>query len=218
MLHNPQVVLLLAGLVAGCSAVFALRASRESKRKVKQQEAWPAFVDGFASALTSGLGRVEALEVAISRCPVILKPGFETVSTALQRKRAQDALSTLKDSFESASVDEFAELMIINERLGGAGTALVLKTHAQRCRDKSAADAMARSKTTSTLTIAKLGVTAPWVLLLLLISRPESAESFETPAGLSILLGGLATCVVAYRLIVLLGRMPSEVRVYGKEN
>lgn len=206
---------MLAALLAIASFLLSLRANRLARRRVRQKEAWPAFIESFTSALGGGLGRLEALEVSITRSPSVLKADFESFAADLRSKRIQDCLPSLRASFQNAFVDEFVELLRLNERLGGSGLVGVLKTHAKRCRENNAAESMTRSKSASTLAIAKLGVAAPWVLLSLLISRPESASSFESPGGLAILLGALATCVLAFRLIVFLGRPMGEVRVYG---
>ena len=59
---------------------------------------------------------------------------------------------------------------------------------------------------------ARLGVAAPWIVLLLLASRPEAAVAYNTSAGVVVIVGGLGVSVVAYRLMVALGRLPEERR------
>ncbi|MEO7121800.1 MAG: type II secretion system protein F, partial [Lacisediminihabitans sp.] len=59
---------------------------------------------------------------------------------------------------------------------------------------------------------AKLGVAAPWVILMLLATRPEAAAAYNTPAGVILIVGGLLVSVIAYRLMLSLGRMPEERR------
>lgn len=211
-------VLILAVLLALISFGLSIRASRQHIRRVRQQEAWPAFVEALVSSVTAGLSTVEAAEVAIERSPESLKGGLEAFSRALQKRRLTDALPELRSSFENAHVDEFVQLLTLNERFGGSGLASVLKTHAKACRERNASAAQARSKNSATLTVAKLGVAAPWLLLAILLGRPESSISFETSEGVSVLLGGLAVSFAAYRLIVYLGQPGEEVRVYGAES
>jgi len=62
---------------------------------------------------------------------------------------------------------------------------------------------------------ARLGVVAPWVVLLLLASRPEAAAAYNSPAGLALLTGGLVVTVVAYRVMIALGRLPEERRWFA---
>jgi tight adherence protein B len=62
---------------------------------------------------------------------------------------------------------------------------------------------------------ARLGVVAPWVVLLLLASRPEAAAAYNSPAGLALLGVGLVVTVVAYRVMIALGRLPDERRWFA---
>jgi tight adherence protein B len=48
--------------------------------------------------------------------------------------------------------------------------------------------------------------------LLLLASRPEAALAYNTPAGLVLIVGGLAVSAIAYRIMIALGRLPEERR------
>lgn len=212
---SPQVVLFLAVAAGLASVLLGIRAKRNRARQVREKEAWPSFVEALISSVAAGLSRVEAIELAILRAPSQLRGNLEPFSKALQSKRLSDALPELRLAFENAHVDEFVQLVLLNEKFGGSGLVGVLKSHAKACRERNSAEAQVRSKNSASLTVAKLGVAAPWILLSLLLGRGESSSSFETSEGISILLGGLAVCAVAFRLIVLLGRPRDEVRVYG---
>ncbi|MCU1432469.1 MAG: type secretion system protein, partial [Actinotalea sp.] len=50
-------------------------------------------------------------------------------------------------------------------------------------------------------------------LLLLLSSRPNAVEAYNTPAGAVVLLVGGAVSLVAYRVMVRIARLPTERRV-----
>jgi tight adherence protein B len=212
---SPQWVLTLACIFALASLVFGFRANRSQIRRVREREAWPAFVESVISSIAAGSSRVEAFELAVARAPSNLQMGLRPFEDALKRRRLADALQELRASFENAQVDEFVQILTLNEKFGGAGLVGVLKTYAKACRAWNAAEAQVRSKNAASLTVAKLGVAAPWILLTLLLGRPESATSFENSAGIAILLGGLVVCVCAFSLIVLLGRQREEVRVYA---
>ena len=212
---SPHFVLFLAVAAGLASVSLGVRANRNKARRVREKEAWPSFVEALISSISAGLSRVEAVELAIVRAPAQLRGNLEPFAKALQSKRLGDALLELRLAFENAHVDEFVQLVLISEKFGGSGLVGVLKAHSKACRERNTAEAQVRSKNSATLTVAKLGVAAPWVLLLLLLGRGESASSFETTEGISILLGGLAVCAIAFRLIVFLGKAHEEVRVYG---
>ena len=50
------------------------------------------------------------------------------------------------------------------------------------------------------------------MILLLLASRPEAAAAYNTAAGAVLIAGGLAVSLVAYRIMLALGRLPEERR------
>lgn len=63
---------------------------------------------------------------------------------------------------------------------------------------------------------ARLAVAAPWLVLLLLGTQSQALRSYDSAGG-SVLLGvGAAVCVVAYRIMVRIGRLPEDVRVLGR--
>ena len=64
-----------------------------------------------------------------------------------------------------------------------------------------------------TVNAAKLAVAAPWIVLSLLATRPESIAAYDRPAGAAVLVGGGAVTIVAYRVMVRIARLPDEQRV-----
>ena len=62
---------------------------------------------------------------------------------------------------------------------------------------------------------ARLGVAAPWIVLVLLSTRPEAAQAYNSPTGIAVIVVGLALSVVAYRIMIAIGRLPEERRWFG---
>ena len=60
---------------------------------------------------------------------------------------------------------------------------------------------------------ARVGVAAPWVVLLVMSTQRTVIERYQSPAGAVVLTLGAVVCVVAYRLMTRLGRLPVERRV-----
>ena len=63
------------------------------------------------------------------------------------------------------------------------------------------------------MSAARLAVAAPWVVLLLLATQSTTLAAYDSPAGSAILLCGGAVCVVAYRVMLRIGRLPEDVRM-----
>ena len=59
---------------------------------------------------------------------------------------------------------------------------------------------------------AKVAVAAPWLVLALLSTRPQAAAAYATATGALVLLVGAVVSVIAYRLMLRLGRLPEEER------
>lgn len=208
-------MLLLAFLLAVASLVTSRALARKEHAVTAEQEAWPIFVESINSLLTSGLSLSEAFEDAITMAPLALAPRLVQFSKELQTKRIADALPALSGALSSGVAGEFVALVALAQRFGGKGLSAALKAHSKRVREVNAIRAQYRVRTNATKSVARLGVAAPWVILGLLLSRPETADAFTTTTGIGILLAGLAACVLAYRLITLLGRLPKTVKVYG---
>jgi tight adherence protein B len=60
---------------------------------------------------------------------------------------------------------------------------------------------------------ARLAVAAPWLVLLLMSFQTEVIERYSSPAGVVVLVLGATLCLVAYRTMLRIGRLPTEKRV-----
>ncbi len=59
----------------------------------------------------------------------------------------------------------------------------------------------------------RLAVAAPWLVLLMLSAQGDVIQRYASPVGFAILVGGAAACVAAYRLMMWIGRLPTERRI-----
>ncbi len=64
-----------------------------------------------------------------------------------------------------------------------------------------------------TVNAARLAVAAPWAVLLLMSFQRDVVGRYASLTGAIVLLGGAGVCLVAYRLMVRIGRLPVEQRV-----
>jgi len=60
---------------------------------------------------------------------------------------------------------------------------------------------------------ARLAVAAPWLVLLFLSFQPDVIQRYSSASGVVVLLGGAAACVLAYRVMLRIGRLPTERRI-----
>ena len=60
---------------------------------------------------------------------------------------------------------------------------------------------------------ARLAVAAPWLVLLFMTLQSDVIRRYASPAGTVVLACGAAACLVAYRLMMRIGRLPTERRI-----
>jgi tight adherence protein B len=60
---------------------------------------------------------------------------------------------------------------------------------------------------------ARLAVAAPWIVMVLLATRPEAVAAYNTAMGAAVLLGGLLVSAVCYSVMLRIGALPEDERV-----
>ena len=58
-----------------------------------------------------------------------------------------------------------------------------------------------------------MAVAAPWVVLLFMSFQTDAVRRYDSAAGVVVLAMGAASCLVAYRLMMRIGRLPTERRI-----
>jgi tight adherence protein B len=125
------------------------------------------------------------------------------------------ALDGLKADLADPIADRIVETLKMAREVGGSELPSVLRALATSLRADAAVRSEVEARQSWVRGAARLGVVAPWVVLLLLASRPEAAAAYNSPAGFVLLGVGLAVTVVAYRVMIALGRLPEERRWFA---
>lgn len=204
----------LAFGVISARGPFALVGMRAAKRQSSMREVWPEAVDHLASGIRAGLSLPEALGQLGDRGPEQLREPFTAFAEDFRVSgRFSDCLDALKARLADPVADRIVEALRITRDVGGTDVGRLLRTLSQFLRDDARTRGELEARQSWTVNAARLAVTAPWVVLALLSTRPANAEAYNSPSGVSILIvGGLST-VLAYRLMVRIGRLPEEIRV-----
>jgi tight adherence protein B len=216
------VVLLLtaAVAVAVCFAGFAfvapitvLRGMRR-RRMAALRELWPEAVDNLASAVRAGMSLPEGLSALSSRGPAPLRPAFARFGAAYRASgRFGPCLDALKDDLADPVGDRVCETMRVAREVGGSDLGTVLRTLSELLR----ADARTRSELETrqgwVVNAARLAVAAPWIVLLLLGTQSTTLQAYNSAGGIVLLGSGAVVCILAYRIMLRIGRLPEERRV-----
>jgi tight adherence protein B len=185
-----------------------------ARRKADLREVWPEVVDNLASAVRAGLSLPEALSALSTRGPEVLRPPFARFAGEYRSSgRFSACLDRLKNDLADPVGDRIVETLRVAREVGGSDLGRVLRTLATFLREDARARAELETRQGWVVSAARLAVAAPWVVLLLLATQSTTLAAYDSPLGTAILLGGGAVCLVAYRLMLRIGRLPEDVRV-----
>ncbi|MEO6944480.1 MAG: type II secretion system F family protein [Lacisediminihabitans sp.] len=203
----------IAAAVVGLFLPLAVVNWRAAVRRRSNRVVWPDIVDHLVSAVRSGLALPDSVVALAHTGPAFTRGAFLEFE-AQYRRTGNFALCVdeLKASLADPVADRILETLRMSREVGGSELTTVLRNLAAYLRQDSAIRAEVEARQSWVMNAAKLGVAAPWIILLLLASRPEATAAYNTPTGVSVIVGGLVVSVVAYRVMLGIGRIPEERR------
>ena len=125
------------------------------------------------------------------------------------------SVDALKDRLADPVADRILETLRMSREVGGSELTTVLRNLASYLRQEAAIRSEVEARQSWVLNAARLGVAAPWIILVLLATRPEAAAAYNTAGGVLLIVGGLLVTVIAYRLMLALGRFSQEPRWFA---
>lgn len=211
-------VLALA-VVIGAIAAGAPTAAVGWRARVRRSTArtvWPDIVDQLISAVRSGLSLADSVAALATVGPPAVRAPFAEFA-ADYRSTASFAISIdrLKERLADPVADRILETLRMAREVGGTELVTVLRNLSAYLRQEAAIRSEVEARQSWVRNAAKLGVAAPWAVLLLLGTRPEAAVAYNSPVGATLIVAGLAVSVIAYRIMVGIGRLPEEKRWFA---
>ncbi len=207
----------LIGLCFGVIAArgpFAVVASRARARAAQTRDLWPEVVDSLASGIRAGLSLPEAVSQVGDRGPDALREPFARFAEDYRASgRFQASLDLLKERLADPTADRIVETLRITRDVGGTDVGRVLRTLAEFLRDDARLRGELEGRQSWTVNAARLAVAAPWVVLALLATQSSTLDAYDSAAGAFVLAAGGASTIVAYRVMMRVGRLPQESRV-----
>jgi tight adherence protein B len=201
------------GLMAGGMPVALLR-SRARKRLAEFRELWPDVVDNIASAVRAGLSLSEALAQVGERGPLPLREPFRRFGADYASTgRFADSLDRLKARLADPVGDRVVEALRIAREVGGGDLGRLLRSLSTFLRDDARTRSELESRQSWSVNGARVAVAAPWLVLALLSFQGDVIQRYNSPMGALIIAIGATVCVVAYRLMLRIGRLPEPERV-----
>jgi tight adherence protein B len=208
------VIALSCVLFLACAAApwfFASARKTAAHRQLRNQ--WPDVVDALISAIRSGANIPDA---------VMSLAAFSSTSISTPVARfAQDYRSTgnfllaatdLKARWANPNGDRIIETLQLGRELGGTEITTVLGALGSHLRAESALRQEVEARQGWIRLAARIGVMAPWIVLVLLSSRPEAAQAYNSATGMVIIALGFVVSIVAYKIMSAVGYFPEEKR------
>lgn len=193
---------------------LAVLNGRARRRRRELAEVWPEAVDNLASAVRAGMSLPEALSQLAVRGPEPLRPAFSAFAVDYQvTGRFADSLDQLKERLADPVGDRVVEGLRIAREVGGGELGRLLRSLSGFLREDARTRSELESRQAWAVNGARLAVAAPWLVLLMLSFQREVITRYASPAGVVVLAVGGGLCLVAYRLMVRVGRLPEEERI-----
>ena len=212
----PVAALAVVAAAAGAIAPFAWLRARRSKLLRTRRGLWPDVCDLLIASVRAGMSLPDAVASLADSAPAELRPAFAGFARDVAASGHFDSsIQRLKTTLADPVADRIVETLRMARQVGGTELTSVLRALAASVRADAALRAEVESRQSWVRGAAVLGVVAPWVILALLAMRPEGANAYASPGGIALILVGAAVSLVAYRLMIRLGRLPEPRRWFG---
>lgn len=206
-------VALAFGLM-GAWLPVAVVSGRARRRQREFAEVWPEAVDNLASAVRAGMSLPDALAALGVRGPEPLRDAFDQFALDYQvTGRFGECLDRLKGRLADPVGDRVVEGLRIAREVGGGELGRLLRNLSGYLREDARTRSELESRQAWTVNGARLAVAAPWLVLLFMSFQSEVIQRYASAGGVLVLAIGAALCVIAYRLMMRIGRLPVERRI-----
>jgi tight adherence protein B len=199
----------IAVMLAGGGVLRA----RIERRERALRAVWPGLVDHLRQAVRSGAGVGDAVWALADVVPGELRPAFVRYQQSLESGHTvSQSLAALKTDIANPVADRIIEALRMAHEVGGPELPRILSDLQTSVRADWQVREDALAKQAWIRAASKLGVAAPWIVLVLISGRPETQTSYSEPAGIALLVVGAVVSGFAFKLMQKLGTLPQEKR------
>lgn len=211
MMQVPTITV-VATLLGLAAVPLAVRA-RADRRRASNRAVWPDVVDHLVASVRSGVPLPESVGALGTLGPAQTRGAFAAFESEYRRTgNFAVCLDRLKDALADPVADRILETLRMAREVGGTELTAVLRGLSGYLREDAALRAEVVARQSWIRNAARLGVAAPWLLLVVLSSRRETLVAYDSPAGAVLIVVGVIVTVVAYQSMNALGRLPEERR------
>ena len=199
--------------VAGIALPIALLDAARTRRRTLAEARWPDVIDAIRMALRAGAPLHESFAAATSQVPAEWTGSWNRAVSELARGASTETvLLSFRAERAEPIADRVCESIVIASEVGGTELPRVLEELSRSVRDDVRLRREATCRQSWVRNAARLGSCAPWVIVVMLGSRPDNREAFASPAGSALLVACAGATVVAYVIMTAMGRLPEPPR------
>ncbi|MBA2274544.1 MAG: type II secretion system F family protein [Actinobacteria bacterium] len=203
-------------VISAASASLPMATARaRSKRRLRRfREAWPDAIAILISGIRSGVSLPESCVTLVSRGPRELQPGFAAFTSTYRASGSFRAgLERLAADMADPIADRVVTALMLAHEVGGTDLVRVLRTLGDFVREDLKVRQEIEARWSWTVTAARVAAGAPWLVLVMMSTRPETATAYNSPSGVVVILTGVAATALGYALMLRAARLPTERRL-----
>jgi len=210
----PLPILIFLIMVGSVYAPIALIRARARQNQKRLRQSWPEVIEHLSSAVRAGLSLPEAVAQLSTRGPVQLRPAFSDFAADYRvTGNFSASVDRLKLRLADPIADRVLEALRLARDVGGSNLSALLRNLTSFLHDDLRTRGEIAARQSWTIAGSRLAVAAPWLILMVLSTRAEAAQAYRTSTGTTLILVSAAVTLIAYRVMVKMGRLPTEDRV-----
>lgn len=202
------VLALIAAFAAGVAPVY-LHRSHERKHRKMCREQWPEVIHELISMVRSGASLPAAwVRLGERGFPGISGPIERSVATYRATGSFVAALDDARCRFGDPVADQILLSLKMAHEVGGTDLIPVLRTLVSSVASEMAIRREVEARWAWTVSSARVAAAAPWLVLFVMLSRPETVTAYARPEGGVVLLIAAAASVLGYSSMLRAARLP----------
>jgi len=212
-LTSSSIESVVTSAVAASLPVATARARRR-RRLRRFREAWPDAIAILISGIRAGVSLPESCLSLVIRGPRELQPGFAAFTSTYRSSGSFRAgLTRLAAEMADPVADRVVTALVLAHEVGGTDLVRVLRTLVDFVREDLKVRQEIEARWSWTVTAARVAAAAPWLVLVMMSTRPETAMAYNSPSGVVVILIGAAATGLGYALMLRAARLPTERRL-----
>lgn len=211
-LHAVTAGALLAGFLAPTAVVL----HRSALVRERNRAVWPDVVDLLVAGIRSGGTLPDTLAALAHTGPQGTREAFS--GFAADYSTTSDfsyAIGRTKDRLADPTADRILETLRMAREVGGTELVAVLTGLGRYLRAEETMRSELEARQGWVMNAARLGSVAPWIVLVLLSSRQEAVDAYNSPLGVAVLVVGAVATILAYRIMRTIGMLPRDGRWFA---